>query len=100
MVTATLLLSPNLIPGDTNDSFDLFVKSYPFPKVTTVSPATLAPGSSTLVTIDGSGFAGPMTVTADANPGGNLTIGAVTIVSPIRCDHVPGPAPPTTSTVS
>ena len=77
-------LSPNLIPGDTNDSFDLFVKSYPFPKVTTVSPATLAPGSSTLVTIDGRGFAGPMTVTADANPGGNLTIGAVTIVSPSR----------------
>lgn len=77
-------LSPNLIPGDTNDSFDLFVKSYPFPKVTTVSPATLAPGSSTLVTIDGHGFAGPMTVTADANPGGNLTIGAVTIVSPSR----------------
>lgn len=77
-------LSPNLIPGDTNDSFDLFVKSYPFPKVTTVSPATLAPGSSTLVTIDGRGFAGPMTVTADANPGGNLTIGAVTIVSSSR----------------
>lgn len=73
-----------LVPEDQNNATDLFIKSFPFPKVTGVSPATLAPGSSTLVTIDGRGFAGPMTVTADPNAGGNLTIGAVTIVSPTR----------------
>ena len=78
------VMSDNLLPDDPNYSADLLVKSYPFPRITSVTPSVLAPGTTTTVTIDGSGFAGPLEVSLSAHPSAAITLSAPVILGPKR----------------
>lgn len=77
-------VSDNLLPDDPNYSADLLVKAYPFPRITSVTPNVLTPGTTTTVTIDGTGFSGPMYVSVSPNPGAAVTTGGTLSVSPNR----------------
>jgi hypothetical protein len=75
-----LASSSNLIPDDPG-SIDILTKSFPFPRVARVAPATLAPGTTTTVAIGGHSFAGPIAVEIDENAGAPLIIGTPVRVS-------------------
>lgn len=75
-------VSHNLLPEDPNYSADLLVKAYPFPRVTSVTPSVVAPGTSRTVTIRGSGFAAPLEVSLSAHPTATVTLSAPIVVSP------------------
>lgn len=77
-------MSDNLLPDDPNYSADLLVKSYPFPRIASVKPSTLMPGTTTTVTIDGTGFAGPLEVSLSAHPSAAITLSAPVVLGPKR----------------
>lgn len=68
----------NLVAGDTNGAFDIFVRANPEPTVTDVAPATLTHGTTTPVTVTGSHFLSGAQLVID---GDGLTVANVTVVS-------------------
>ena len=76
--------STNLAPDDPNASGDIFVKAYPFPRITRVTPSVLIKGTTTTVTIEGKGFSGPIHVSLSDNPGAAITTSGTIWVSPTR----------------
>lgn len=77
-----LAQSNNLLPDDPNPGLDMVVKAYPFPRITSVTPSVLLPGTTTTVTIEGKGFSGPMNVSLSPNPAAAVTTGGTLSVSP------------------
>ena len=71
-------ISPQLVDGDDNHVEDVFVKPVTVPTVTGTSPASVAHGTSTTVTVTGTGFLPGTTVLI---PVDGVTVGAVTIQS-------------------
>ena len=77
-----LAQSNNLLPDDPNPGLDMVVKAYPFPRITSVTPSVLLPGTTTTVTIEGKGFSGPVYVSFSPNPAAAVTTGGTRSVSP------------------
>lgn len=63
---------------------DMLVKAYPFPRITRVTPSVLTPGTTTTVTVEGTGFSGPIHVSLSDNPGAAVTTSGTISVSPTR----------------
>jgi Tol biopolymer transport system component len=69
----------NLVAKDTNHENDVVVRANPQPAVTGITPSTLSPGTTTLVSIAGSGFVPGAVVVVD---GSGTTVSDVTVVGP------------------
>lgn len=67
----------NLIDGDGNHDFDIYVRAVWMPKIDSVTPDTVAAGSSATLTAIGSKFLAPMV--ASVGPG--VTVDSVTVIS-------------------
>lgn len=72
-------MSDNLVADDTNASADLLVKTYPFPRVSYLTPDVLGPGDVRM-TIEGSGFSPWASVTIDSDRGPELVVNSVTFI--------------------
>ena len=87
----------NLVSGDTNGVADIIVRAVDTPSIDTVTPDTLDPGTTSSVTVTGSGF-GPGTSVATfvTSPNG-VTVDTIDIVSDTQLDLTvtvePGAAP-------
>lgn len=68
----------NLLDGDTNAQDDVFTRYLTVPKITALSPATIARGSSATVTVTGSGFLPGAVVLV---PVTGVTVGAVNVLN-------------------
>lgn len=73
----------NLVSGDTNGLGDVFVRAFPQPEVSTVTPGTLLRGTTTSVTIAGDYLGADSQVVID---GGGVTVDGVTHVSDQEID--------------
>ncbi len=70
--------SSNLVPDDTNGAEDVFVRSFPQPAPLTATPATVAPGTTTSITIEGE-YLLPSSHVAITGTG--VSVGSVTWIS-------------------
>ena len=73
-------LASNLVPGDTNRMSDLFVRHAVIPSVTGATPADGSRGTSTTITITGTGFHKNAVVAL----GAGVSVRAVTVVGETR----------------
>ena len=82
----TAFVSPSgaVMSGDENAGDDLFVRATVPPTITSVSPATVARGTTRTVTIDGDDFLDGPAPTLYVYPSTGITAGPVTFVSPTR----------------
>jgi len=79
---AFVSLASNLVAGDTNSTSDVIVRAHPQPTVTGLAPGSLARGTTTPVTVTGSGFIGGALGLSATGNGGGVTFSNVTVVSP------------------
>jgi Tol biopolymer transport system component len=71
----------NLVDGDTNDLADVFVRVVVTPSVDSVTPATIARGTTATLTVTGSGFFAGAQATASAFTENGVTVNSVTVGS-------------------
>jgi Tol biopolymer transport system component len=73
----------NLLGGDHNRSFDVYVRAVSIPRVRSITPNTVAAGTSATLTVIGSNFLPGTIAAARALPGDlqGVTVDAVTVVS-------------------
>ncbi|MGH9026336.1 MAG: TolB family protein [Acidimicrobiia bacterium] len=71
----------NLVRPDSNETFDVFVRYALTPTIDTVSPSTIARGSTTTVAVDGSGFLPTATASASFFTAPGVSVDAVAFVS-------------------
>ena len=74
-------LANNLVRGDRNLNFDVFVRAVSMPTVDSVTPDTVAAGSSATLTVTGSGFLPGANASASLFTPPGVTVDAVTVIS-------------------
>jgi Tol biopolymer transport system component len=79
---AFLSIANNLVGGDTNAQWDVFVRSNPVPSVSQVAPATVGRGTTTVVSVTGTNFV----TTVDAIAPNGITINSIARISETRVD--------------
>ena len=70
----------NLVNGDSG-AFDVYVRSMPMPTVSSVSPTTVASGSSAVLTVTGAGFLPGAGATASLATLPGVAVDSVTVIS-------------------
>lgn len=70
----------NLVSGDPG-GFDVYVRSMPMPTVSSVSPTTVASGSSAVLTVTGTGFLPGAGATASLSTLSGVVVDSVTVIS-------------------
>ena len=78
----------NLVSADGNDMRDVFVRSVGAPTVDWIAPSAVARGSSTVVTVVGSGFLPGAQASAIAFGPGGVNVTSVTVISEARLEVV------------
>jgi Tol biopolymer transport system component len=73
-------LAANLVPGDGNGVLDVFERAAITPTISSVSPSTIAQGSSATLTVLGSGFL-PGTKASVTGNGGGVAVDSATVIS-------------------
>ena len=71
----------NLANGDGNGDFDIYVRSVSMPTIESVTPDTVAPGSSATLTVTGTGFLPGARATAKQVTPPGVTVDSVTVIS-------------------
>ena len=74
-------LASNLVGGDGNGGFDVYVRSVSMPTVDSVTPNTVAAGSSATLTVTGSGFLPGANVSASIFTPPGVAVDSVTVIS-------------------
>ncbi len=95
MVAMSLEDSLNSADGASPADLDVYLIAYPFPEITSMSPATFSPGDVATVTISGSGFEDPVALYGDAGYAwSNVTVvDSTTITATITVDAAASPGP-------
>jgi Tol biopolymer transport system component len=83
-------LSANLVPADTNDEVDVFVRAFPQPEPRSATPSSVPRGTTTTISIEGEYLLPSSSV---AVTGTGVSVDAVTWVSDHRLDATISVAP-------
>jgi quinohemoprotein amine dehydrogenase alpha subunit-like protein len=74
-------LATNLVSDDGNGTFDVYVRAVLMPTVDSVTPDTVAPGTSATLTVTGSGFLPQANASASLFTPPGVTVDSVTVTS-------------------
>ena len=80
----------NLVAGDTNGAWDVFVNNTPAPGVTNISPTQGPTSGGTDVTLSGSGFENGATVAFGGTPATTVSVVNATTISATTPEHAAG----------
>ena len=76
----------DLVPDDTNQFVDVFVRAALIPEVHAVEPNSIAPGAVATLTVTGTGFLAGAQASASLFSKGGVTVESVTVVSDIELE--------------
>lgn len=71
----------NLVTGDGNNTFDIYVRAVPIPTIDSIAPDTVKAGRSATLTVTGSGFLPGVQATASLFTPPGVTVNSVAVIT-------------------